>query len=95
MYGQERERDEEDDFGVGRDDDDTALSVRTIVHHEEQLAKQEWEEEQRRQDNEDEKRGGLSSGDPGSLSLRAWASPPCIPGRRKRSSVRPINVLLF
>jgi hypothetical protein len=68
--------------GRADDEDDDERSIRTIVPHEservdemdeEQLAKQEWEEEQRQQHNEDDARGGLSSGDPGPLSLRAWA----------------------
>jgi hypothetical protein len=55
VHGQEREWDEEDNFGVGMadDDNDNARSIRTIVPHEleivdevdeEQLAKQEWED---------------------------------------------------
>jgi len=62
-----REKDKEDDFGVGRADngDDDARSIHTIVPHklegvdevdEEQLAKQEWEEERLQQDDEDEER---------------------------------------
>jgi len=84
VHGQQRERDEEVDFGVGRaaDDDDNTWSICTIVPHElgrinevdeEQLTKQEWEEEQWQQDDEDEVCGGLSLGNPGPLSLQAWA----------------------
>ena len=62
-----RERDKEDDFGVGKadDGDEDARSIRTNVPHElervdkvdkEQLVKQDWDEEQRQQDDKDEER---------------------------------------